>query len=178
MKKIHLIFALLFTASIAIATSWTPSTASVKFYIKNAGVTVDGSLSGLRASVTFDPADLANSSIYASVDTKTIKTGIDKRDAHLQKEEYFDATKYPKIEMTSTAISSKGGNNYNGTFNVSIKGKTKSVNVPFTFTETGDKGKFVGSFKINRLDFGVGESSWVLGDDVTVKISLTTTKKD
>ncbi|NNJ55486.1 MAG: YceI family protein [Bacteroidia bacterium] len=178
MKKIHLIFALLFTASAAIAISWTPNSASVKFYIKNTGVTVDGTLSGLKATVSFDPNDLANSKIYASVNVNTIKTGIQKRDNHLLQPEYFNAAKHPKIVMTSTAFSSKGGNNYNGTFNVSIKGKTKSVKVPFTFTETNGKGKFAGSFKVDRLDYGVGESSWMLGDDVTVKISLTSTKKD
>ena len=38
---------------------------------------------------------------------------------------------------------------------------------------TDDKG----SFTINRLDFGVGESSFVMGDDVSVKLTLNTTKK-
>ena len=176
MKKIQLIFLLLLVATTAIALSWTPKTGLVKFYIKNAGVTVDGSLSGLKASVDFDPSNLASSRINASVNVSTIKTGIEKRDAHLKKAEYFDAAKYPKIEMTSTSFKSKGGDNYSGTFNLKIKGKTKSITVPFTFKSEGNKGVFVGSFSIDRLDFGVGESSWVLGDDVKVKISLTTEK--
>ena len=178
MKKIHLILALLFTATAVIATSWTPKSGLVKFQIRNSGITVDGTLSGLKASVDFNPNDLSNSKIYASVDVSTINTGIDKRDAHLLKAEYFNANKYPKIEMTSTAFTSNGSTSYFGDFDVMIKGKTKSIRVPFTFFETSGTGKFSGSLKLNRLDFGVGTSSWILSDDVTVDISLTTSKKD
>ena len=99
MKKIHLILALLLSGAAAIAMSWSPTTASVKFYIKNTGLTVDGSLSGLAATVDFNPADLEASNIAASVKVSTIKTGIGARDEHLLKEEYFNAAKFPKIEI-------------------------------------------------------------------------------
>lgn len=158
------------------ATSWAPTTGSVKFHIKNAGITVDGSLSGISAAVTFDEDDLANSSIYASVKVNTINTGIGKRDEHLKAEEYFNAAKYPKIEMKSTSFT-KTSKGYNGVFNLTIKGKTKSVNVPFTFDNKGETGTFKGKLKIDRLDFGVGESSFVLSDDVKVDITLNVKKK-
>ena len=175
MKKINIILLLVFTAGIVSAISWTPTTASVIFYIKNAGVTVDGSLSGLKASVKFDPNDLNNSRIYASVKVNTIKTGIGKRDSHLKEAEYFNAAKYPEITMESSSFS-KSGDKYNGKFRVSIKGKVKTINVPFTFTENNSKGTFKGQFKLNRLDFGVGESSFILDDKVVVKVTLNTTK--
>jgi polyisoprenoid-binding protein YceI len=177
MKKTYIVLALLFSAAAAIATGWAPTTASVKFYIKNAGVTVDGSLSGLRASVNFDPNNLAASNITASVAVSTIKTGIEKRDEHLKTNDYFGASKYPRITMKSVSFTKKDATHFNGKFNLTIRNKTKQVNVPFTFTESGGKGKFVGSFNIDRLDYGVGESSWVLGDDVKVKIVLNSTKK-
>jgi polyisoprenoid-binding protein YceI len=176
MKKLSVLFVLAFgSLALLAATLWQPTTGSVKFYIKNAGITVDGSLSGISASIKFDEKDLVNSSIYASVKTSSIKTGIDKRDEHLRGPEYFDAAKYPKIEMKSTAIS-KATNGYKATFDVTIKGKTKSIMVPFTFTSDGGTGKFVGSLSLNRLDFGVGESSMVLSNDVKVKITLNVKK--
>ncbi len=177
MKKIHLIIIILLSGVVAIATSWSPTTASVKFYIKNTGLVVDGSLSGLAATVDFNPEDLAGSQISASVKVNTIKTGIDARDAHLKKDEYFDAASFPKIEMTSKSFSKNSGDNYTGKFNLTIKGKTKSISVPFTFKETNGKGTFNATFNINRLDFGVGQSSFVLSDDVKVKLTLNTTKK-
>ena len=145
MKKINILIAFVFVSLAAIAaTSWTPTTGSVVFHIKNAGITVDGSFKGLAASIQFDENDLANSSIYASVKTATINTGIDKRDEHLRKDEYFDVANHPKIEMRSTTIT-KNDKGYTGQFDVSIKGKTKAISMPFTFVNNGTTGKFSGS---------------------------------
>jgi len=41
------------------------------------------------------------------------------------------------------------------------------IDVPFTFTEKGNTRAFKGSFKLNRLDFGVGDSSLILADEAT-----------
>lgn len=177
MKKLHIIFILLFVGIGSLATSWTPTTAAIKFNIKNAGLTVDGSLSGLVASVDFDPTNLATSKISASVKVNTIKTGISARDAHLVKEEYFNAAKFPKIEMVSTSFSKASGGGYIGKFNLTIKGKTKNIAIPFTFTESKGNGTFKGNFSLDRLTYEVGETSMVLGDNVKVSITLNSTKK-
>ena len=172
MKKINILIAFAFVSLAAFAaTSWTPTTGSVVFHIKNAGITVDGSLKGLSASITFDENDLASSSIYATVKTATVNTGIDKRDEHLRKAEYFDVANHPKIEMRSTSIT-KSDNGYTGQFDVSIKGKTKTISMPFTFVNNGTTGKLSGSLKLDRLDFGVGESGFILSDDVKIDITL------
>ena len=177
MKKLNIVLAFTFITLFAIAaTGWAPTTGSVKFSIKNAGISVDGSFSGIKASVKFDESDLSNSSIYASVESNTVNTGIDKRDEHLKKAEYFDVAKYPKIEMKSTSIT-KSKNGFIGEFNVTIKGKTKSVKMPFTFDNQGETGKFSGTMKLDRLDFNVGESGFILGDDVKLKITLSVKKK-
>ncbi len=78
--------------------------------------------------------------------------------------------------MKSTSFS-KTNNGFNGLFKTTIKGKTKSINVPFTLTTNGETGKFVGSLNLDRLDFGVGKSSFVLSDEVRVKITLNVKKK-
>lgn len=176
MKKINFIIAFSFVALIALAaTSWTPTTGSVKFHIKNAGITVDGKFSGIAAAIKFDENDLENSSIYASVKATTVNTGIGKRDEHLRKEEYFHVDKYPKIEMRSTSFT-KTAKGFNGQFDVTIKGKTKNISVPFTFDNQRSTGKFKGNLKLDRLDFEVGESGFVLGDDVKIDISLSVKK--
>lgn len=176
MKKLNILLAFAFMTIAAIAaTSWSPTTGSVQFHIKNAGITVDGKFSGLAASIKFDENDLANSSIYASVKATTVNTGIDKRDEHLRKEEYFDVAKYPKIEMRSTSIT-KSGDSYTGKFDVIIKGTTKNISVPFTFDNKGETGTFKGTMKLDRLDFNVGESGFVLSDDVKLDIVLNVKK--
>jgi polyisoprenoid-binding protein YceI len=172
MKKINILLAFAFVSLAALAaTSWKPTTGSVVFHIKNAGITVDGKFSGLAASIKFDENDLANSSLYASVNSATVNTGINKRDEHLRKEEYFDVANHPKIEMRSTSIT-KSGVSYTGKFDVTIKGTTKNLTMPFTFVNSGSTGKFSGTLELDRLDFNVGESGFVLSDDVKLEITL------
>jgi hypothetical protein len=57
---------------------------------------------------------------------------------------------------------------------VTIKNKTKSLKIPFTFIQTNNTGQFKASFQINRLDFCIGESSALLGDIVTIFVTLNT----
>ena len=57
-----------------------------------------------------------------------------------------------------------------GAFNVTLKDKTKQLDLPFTYTENGSTATFNGTLKLNRLNFGVGSSSLVLSNDVTVTI--------
>jgi polyisoprenoid-binding protein YceI len=176
MNKINILIAFSLMTIAAIASiNWTPTTGSVKFHIKNAGITVDGKFSGIKASIQFDRNDLANSRIYASVKATTVNTGIDKRDEHLRKAEYFDVAKYPKIEMRSTSIA-KSKDEFVGQFDVTIKDKTKNIEVPFSFTNHGETGTFNGKIKLDRLDFNVGESGFILSDDVRIDIVLNVKK--
>lgn len=175
-RIIALAFIAFLNIGLVLSTEWSPTTASVVFYIKNAGVEVDGSFSGLRATVNFDPDDLANSKISASVAVNTIKTGIDLRNKHLKGKPYFYAEKYPRISMESVSFT-KNGSKFTGQFKLTIRDVTKTVSIPFTFTESNGKGVFSGELELNRLDYNVGSSSWTLADDVKVKILLNTTKK-
>lgn len=177
MKKLLAILASVISLTLTAQNqSWKVTNSRVSFKIKNAGLTVDGSFKGLEADIQFDPAKSYGNKIEASVDVKTINTSINARDNHLKKEEYFDAEKYPQIIMTSSSFSKGDDGKFKGFFSLSIKGITKTVPVIFTFTESAGKASFSGTFKINRLDYKVGESSWVMSDDVNVTIVVEAVK--
>jgi polyisoprenoid-binding protein YceI len=148
----------------------TVSRAAITFKTKNLGIGVDGSVGGLQATVHFNPNDLANASFDALVDVNTLTTDNSLRDEHLKSDEFFDVAHYPKILLKSIAISHKSGNRYTGQFNLTIKNKTKTIEIPFTYTTKGDLSDFTGSFKINRLDYAVGGSSLTLSNEVTISI--------
>lgn len=153
------------------AQTWKPGDYEISFKIRNAGLNVTGRFTGLRANLIFDPADLAKSSLSASVDVTSIKTGIRKRDDDLQEEQYFNSARYKLIEMKSAKLYKKG-DKYAGMFNVTIKGVTKLVEVPFEFNRNGSNAEFKGSFNINRRDYGVGGNSMIMSDDLTVNIRI------
>jgi len=151
----------------------------VKFSVKNFGINTPGSLNGLKGSIVFNPFNLSSSSFNVSVDVNTINTGIDSRDSHLKKEEYFDAEKFPTISFVSTGITGTQ-DGYTVTGKLTIKGVTKTISFPFTVQNTvqsQDAGIiFTGSFNINRKDFNVGGSSAVLGNNVDVSLKVVAVK--
>ena len=146
----------------------------ITFKIKNAGITVDGSFSDLQADIKFDPNNLDKSVLKASVGAASIKTGIKKRDKDLQMRKYFDVEKYPRIKMTSKKIKRIEKNKYKGTFDLTIKGVTKQVEIPFTYSGKENEGTFSTTFTVNRRDFGVGSKSLILSDEATVSIEVAT----
>jgi polyisoprenoid-binding protein YceI len=148
----------------------TITRSAITFKIKNLGITIGGVIGGLQATAPFNPASLATSSIEASVDVNTINTDNSTRDEHLKSDEFFDVAHYPKILLKSVSLKHKSGNNYTGQFNLTMKGKTKLVEIPFTYTDKGSTIEFSGSFKLNRLDYGIGSSSMIMSDDVIVSI--------
>lgn len=175
MKQLTLVLLLLSQATLA-QTTWKIQSAVVGFRIKNAGLMVEGTLTGFEGMVKFDSKTYAQSSIKGSVLVNTIKTGIATRDNHLQKEEYFYAVNYPKIELVSSFFG-KSENGFKGYFKLTIKGVTKDVIIPFTWNEQGNKAIASGTFNINRLDFGIGQSSLILSNNVIIDIQLNLSKQ-
>jgi polyisoprenoid-binding protein YceI len=143
----------------------------VKFTIRNFGLNTNGSLTGLKGSIKFNPSDLSTSSFDVTVDVNSVNTGIDSRDSHLKKQDYFDAGRYPTINFASTSIS-QSQNDYSVTGKLTIKGITKTISFPFTVQNQDNGLLLTGSFNIDRKDFNVGESSAVLGNTVNVSLKV------
>jgi polyisoprenoid-binding protein YceI len=178
MKNLCLVLFLLAISSFnRVPQSEEIKSSKITFKIKNAGITVDGSFSDLKAEIRFDPKDLENSKFHASVFVPSINTGIKMRDRDLQEEKYFYSEKFPRISITSSKIKESGKEQYKGTFDLTIRDVTKAVELPFVYTQKDKLRTFSGNFKIDRRDFGVGGNSMILSDDVRVFIEVTTIKK-
>ncbi len=174
MKKVILFFLVVVVSGDMLAQNYTPVNegSTIKFRIKNFGFNTDGSFSGLKGSIHFDPADLATASFDVSMDANTINTDNNMRDNHLREDTYFDVKNYPLIHFVSDRVSPS---NKSGSLiifgKLTIKKQTKDISFPFTATPSGGGYVFDGEFKINRKDFGVGGSS-TLSDDVVVSLHV------
>lgn len=158
-------------------TKWNSdaSTAQVKFSIGGPFGTVHGKLSGLKSTILFDENNLAASSISASVESKSISTGIGLRNRDLQKEKYLNSEKYPLLSFRSEKIQ-KSATGYKAIGSLTIKGVTKHIEIPFTFSEKGNAGIFKGGFTIKRQDYGIGNSGGSIGSTVTIDLEIPVTK--
>jgi polyisoprenoid-binding protein YceI len=176
-KLFTTLYLLLVLVGFAQNQQWTIVSSNVSFKIKNAGFTVDGKFGGVTGSIQFDATKTSGNKIEANIDANTIDTDNSTRNGHLKKEEYFYVDKFPKINMSTTTITKEANGQFKGLFTLTIKGINKIVPVLFTVTEQEGKAKFTGSFAINRLDYTIGSSSFILSDDVVVSIDVTCVKK-
>lgn len=173
MKRIvALIIPLLVIVNLATAQKVVILKNTIKFQLKNLGINTGGTINGLQATMVFSPDKLETSTIEAVLDVKSINTDNDLRDSHLRSDEFFDAAKYPNIIMKSISFKHKSGDKYVGQFNITIKDKTKTFDVPFTYTTADNTATFKGGLKLNRLDFNIGGKSLVLGNEVSVSIKV------
>lgn len=143
----------------------------IGFNIKNFGMNTDGRLTGLKGSILFDPANIGASFVDVTVNTTTIDTDNDKRDKHLRDTDYFNVAQFPTIRINGKPSLTKTGT-YVLSANLTIRGVSKQMLIPFKATPQNGGWLFTGNFDINRLDFKVGKESMVLSDIVKVSLSI------
>lgn len=163
-----LISGLLFT------DNWTAdaSKAKITFTVKGPFGTVNGSFTGLKTTIRFDEKDLAGSSITASIDPKTVNSGSGLRNSDLKnKEVWLNTDKFGEISFHSKKIE-KTSAGFKASGDLTLKGVTKPVEIPFTFSSNGNTGLFKGKFTIKREDFHVGKPGGSVGNDVTIGLEV------
>lgn len=162
------------------AQTWTAdaSNARILFTVKGPFPfgTVHGSFSGLKATLRFDEKDLPGSTVSASIDAKTVSTGIGLRNSDLRnKEEWLNTDKYPLISFRSSKIE-KASKDYKAVGELTLKGTTRPIEIPFSFTASGNTGVFKGRFTINREDYKVGKPGGSVGSTITIELSVPASK--
>lgn len=90
------------------------------------------------------------------------------RDKHLRKADYFGVAAYPRIRMESTALRPIQKGLLEGTFRLTMKGKTREIPLKLTFEESEGRISLQTSFELDRREFGVGGNSLILSDRVRV----------
>lgn len=143
----------------------------VSFSISNMGFnTVKGTFKGMTGDITFNPNNTNASNFDVCIDASTVNTGNSKRDDHLKKEDFFEVATYPTICFKASEIL-KTSSGYQTTGILSMHGISKTVEIPFTYSNN----QLVGEFEVNRLDYnvGVGTGGFMVGKEISIKILAT-----
>jgi polyisoprenoid-binding protein YceI len=142
----------------------------IDFKIKNLGINVKGNFSEINITSYIDKDNLDNNYVNANIKVNSINTGNNKRDEHLLKEDFFDADKYEEIRFKSANIKKLQDNSYSLTGNLTIKNTTKIISIPLEINEAENSLIIKSKFEMNRRDFDIGGSSWVLSDIVKIEV--------
>lgn len=112
-----------------------------------------------RADIVFDPADLPGSSANVSIETASATDGVAMHDRALPGAEWFDAASHPNATYRTTSITHLEGDNYRANGDLTIRGRTRAVALPFTLAIDGDRAVMNGRTSIDRRDFDIGKDS-------------------
>lgn len=134
----------------------------IGFVARHAMVTkVRGQFNEFEGSGVIDATNFANSSVKLTIQAKSIDTRSAQRDEHLRSNDFFAMDEFPTITFVSTGATQKSFNEFDLTGDLTMKGVTKSVTIPFTLEGAAtdpfgnERIGFEGSTSINRKDFGV-----------------------
>ena len=127
----------------------------------------------------FDAAKPVNSSLNIKVPINSLDTGVEKFDTHLWSADFFEAEKFPEATFKSTKVTAVAKGKFKLSGNLTIHGVTKPVS--FDVTTNGiavhpmskkPTAGFDASTKIKRSDFGLGKYAPMVGDEVTLRITM------
>ncbi|MDE3124607.1 MAG: YceI family protein [Bacteroidota bacterium] len=175
MKNMFALVCCMFLATMLSAQIMHPDDAASKilFTIKNFGINTTGSFSGLKGEIIVNEQDCSKDYFNVTVNAATVNTGIGARDHHLRSIDYFNVSQFPSIQFISEAVQlSKSDRQCWVTGKLTIKGITKIIAFPFTVIHEAMGYRLQGQFSINRLDYGVGTSSWVLANSLIVQLNV------
>ncbi|MBP6514967.1 MAG: YceI family protein [Steroidobacteraceae bacterium] len=185
MNRLALAFALTsLLASTAQAVEYNQLQAdksSIAFSYSQMGVSMDGQFRKFASQLSFDPAQVAKAKLAVDVDLASIDTGAPELDTEATGRDWFNIRSFPTARFVAASVKPLGGNRYSVAGKLTIKGRTKDIVVPATFTPQGNAGVFAGSFTIRRGDFSIGEGAWsafdIVANDVQVRFRLTASSR-
>jgi polyisoprenoid-binding protein YceI len=122
---------------------------------------VRGAFNEFEGSVVVDGADLTASTAALTIQAASIDTRNEQRDGHLRSNDFLAMEEFPQLSFVSTDVKQTGATSLELTGDLTIKGVTNSVTVPFEFegAATDPFGNlrvgFEGAVTISRKDYGV-----------------------
>lgn len=180
MKKQHAgwLFGAMLVPAIASAGNWQLDEARSKigFQYVAMGATLDGEFPQYQADIQLDPAKPEQASILLDVTTSKTDAGNPDATAEVGSPLFFDSRRYPTARFASSRIQSQGNGRYLVEGKLSVKGITRTVHIPALLKTEGKNHRLTGTFKLNRLDYKIGEGMWAdtsaLANEVRVAFSL------
>lgn len=153
-----------------------PAQSAVGFEFRQMGVPVKGSFRRFTPQMKFDPARPEAASAQIEIDIASINAGSPEADEESAGRLWFNRSVYPKATFVSSHIRALGNNRYEMRGTLTIKGKSREVIVPVSYTPGRHAAVFDGSFLLKRLDFGVGEGMWAdvatVANEVQVRFKI------
>ena len=187
MKRIilPLALAIMVLPAIALAGTWNidPVHSSVGFQVRHMFSKVNGNFAEYSGTIHSDPDNLQNSSVEVVIAAASVNTNNEKRDGHLQGEDFFWVEKNPEITFKSTKVTRKGDMLMVEGL-LTMRGKENPVVLEAEFLGSGadawgnNRGGFSATTKVDRKEWDItynktlDKGGALLGDEVTITLEI------
>jgi polyisoprenoid-binding protein YceI len=168
------------TVALAAPTTYSsePNHTFVRFSYNHMGFsTQESRFNSTSGTVTYDPA-AKTASIDMVINTKSVDTGSDLFNGHIQGPDYLDTAEYSTATFKSTSVKFNGDTPVSIEGNLTVKGVTKPVTLKVTSFKHGlnmMKKDSIGADAtgtIKRSDFNMSKAVPMVGDEVTLEIAI------
>jgi len=163
-----------------------PAHSSVGFSVRHMGVSnVKGHFDEFVGSLVVDNGSIQAAT--ATIQVKSVNTGIEKRDNHLRTADFFEAAKYPEITFKSKKVEKSGDQSILiGDF--TMRGVTRELRLPVTLSgpvkdpQGNSRIGLEAKTTVNRKDYGMKFNAvmetggLMVGDEVTIEINAEAVK--
>lgn len=156
-----------------------PSHSSIEFSIRHFVAKTNGNFSEFTGFIDIDVAHPEDNYAEASISIPSIDTNSDKRDAHLQQDDYFNSEKHPFISFKSTKWEqTEKENHYVVSGDLSMNNITNPIlmNVELLGMGPGMHGRYLsgweGKTTIDRTDWNINGGIGAVGEIVEIRINI------
>ncbi|KLV05468.1 hypothetical protein ABT56_12250 [Photobacterium aquae] len=175
MKKSLIALSLLATASFAAhGADYIIDTegahASINFKVEHLGYSfIKGRFNTFNGNFSYDPKNIADSSVKVNVETMSLDSNHAERDKHLRSDDFLDTKKYGTATFTSTKVEPKENGEMLIYGDLTLHGKTKPLIIDAQFIGEGKdpwggyRAGFTGTARIEFADYDIkvmGSSSY------------------
>ena len=169
----------------AVPTTWKvdPAHTEVGFEVRHFFSKVHGVFHDTQGTIVFDEQEPSVIKVDATARVASVDTGNERRDAHLQTADFFNAAKDSILTFRSTKVEKVGKDKYRISGDLTMRGVTKpvvfdgeflgSARVSVEGQSWGSKAGFAATTVVNRKDFGINWNKTLDNGGVMVDDSVT-----
>jgi polyisoprenoid-binding protein YceI len=138
-----------------------PVHSSIGFKARHLGISsVNGRFEEYEATVTVDPDDLSTFKAEAVIQVSSVTTRMERRDAHLRSDAFFDADNFPTMVFKSREVRNIDGSDFEVVGDLTIRGTTREIVLDVEYGGVAPvRGSQTVAFeargKLNRFDYGL-----------------------
>ena len=114
--------------------------------------------------------------IDVTIETNSLFSDDKKLTEHLLSPDFFEVTSFPKASLASSKIeAAEGDATYTVTADLTLRGVTKTLEIPVKVDHGDGNFKLSSEFEISRKDFGFDYSHDKIHDPVKIQVEIDTT---